>query len=97
MSEVFFLDLQMAVIAYDRVANCTRCVHGSEVQVVNASGDVVECRSVNTSEGYIKIDDPLNCVKMKRIKGEFQIVLTREAELKYNGSSSETPRRSGGI
>jgi hypothetical protein len=74
-----------------------RVVHGSEVEVVNASGDVVECRTVNTVEGWITVWDPLKDNRPKRIRGEFQIVLTKEAEIKHNGSASETPRRSGGI
>lgn len=82
--EVRHLHAQPYVLAYDRFVHCTRVVQGNECEVINESGDVVQCFAVNTKQGYVLIATEGGD---KKVKGEFRIVLTEATELKLHGTS----------
>lgn len=94
MSEIYHPKFYDDVLAFDRYAHCTRVVPGYEAEVVNAYGDAVDCVKVNREKGYIIQSNAE--FKQVKVLGDFRIVLSRAAEVKYNGNvASKVEKRSG--
>ena len=77
--KITWLEGSPAVIAYDREANCYRCVSGSDCEVLNDQGQMVEIRELDTEEGYAILQGGF-----KKLRGAFAIFVKKEALQKYH-------------